>query len=175
MDRAEARANRAESDASARGLEAQGNAEQIRRTEAYGDIRVRVEAATAESITQARSAQMRPILSRPIAPLAFAIMTAACATSPRPVVPPRLVLPDAAARPCALALLPDNPTIADLDATYMQRGAQVVSCDAARALAVETLIAERRLIDEWLRLELGRRQVGSGAPRAGEAAHNQVR
>lgn len=84
-------------------------------------------------------------------------MTAACATSPRPVAPPRLVLPDAATRPCALAVLPDHPTAADLDATYMQRGAQVVSCDAARALAVETLIAERRLTDEWSKLEQRRR------------------
>lgn len=79
-------------------------------------------------------------------------MTAACATSPRPVAPPRLALPDAATRSCALAVLPDHPTAADLDAAYMQRGAQVVSCDAARALAVETLIAERRRIDEWLKL-----------------------
>lgn len=84
-------------------------------------------------------------------------MTAACATSPRPVAPPRLALPDAATQPCALAVLPDRPTAADLDATYMQRGAQVVSCDAARALAVETLIAERRLVDEWLKLEKQRR------------------
>ncbi len=81
-------------------------------------------------------------------------MTAACVTSPRPVAPPRLALPDAATRPCALAVLPDHPTAADLDATYMQRGAQVVSCDAARALTVETLIAERRLVDEWLRLKV---------------------
>lgn len=101
---------------------------------------------------------MRPILSRPIAPLAFAIMTAACATSPRPVAPPRLALPDAATRPCALAVLPDHPTAADLDATYMQRGAQVVSCDAARALAVETLMAERRLIDEWLKMQERKRK-----------------
>ncbi|WP_260394916.1 hypothetical protein [Brevundimonas vesicularis] len=54
-------------------------------------------------------------------------------------------------------MLPDHPTDADLDATYMQRGAQVVSCDAARALAVETLIAERRLVDEWLKLKEQRR------------------
>ena len=85
-------------------------------------------------------------------------MTAACATSPQPVAPPRLALPDAATRPCALAVLPDRPTAADLDAAYMQRGAQMVSCDAARALAVETLTAERRLIDEWLKLEERRRQ-----------------
>ncbi|WP_306003178.1 hypothetical protein [Brevundimonas sp. C43] len=56
-------------------------------------------------------------------------------------------------------MLPDHPTAADLDATYMQRGAQVVSCDAARALAVDTLIAERRLIDEWLKLKEQRRQL----------------
>ena len=64
LDRAEVRADHAESDAAARGLEAQGNAEQVRRTEAYGDIRVRVEAATAESITQARSA---PDATEPLA------------------------------------------------------------------------------------------------------------
>jgi len=86
-------------------------------------------------------------------------MTAACVTSPQPVAPPRLGLPDAATRPCALAVLPDHPTAADLDATYMQRGAQVVTCDAARALAIDTLIAERRLVDEWLKLE-GRRWQG---------------
>lgn len=95
---------------------------------------------------------MRLILSRLTAPLAFALMIAACATSPRPVAPPRLTLPDAATKSCALAVLPDNPTTADLDAAYMQRGAQVVTCDAARGLAIDTLTAERRLIDEWLRL-----------------------
>ena len=56
-------------------------------------------------------------------------------------------------------MLPDYPTVVDLDATYMQRGAQVVSCDAARALAVDTLIAERRLIEEWLKLKEQRRQL----------------
>ncbi|NBB64671.1 hypothetical protein GVN18_36045 [Pseudomonas sp. ODNR1LW] len=44
------------SDATARGLEAQGNAEQVARTEAYGDIRIRVEAETARSIIQAQEA-----------------------------------------------------------------------------------------------------------------------
>lgn len=56
LDRVEARADHAESDASARGLEAQGNAEQVRRTEAYGDIRIRVEGVTAAAVTEARSA-----------------------------------------------------------------------------------------------------------------------
>ena len=56
LDRAEARADTAESDASARKLESQGQAEQVARTEAYGDLRIRVEAATAETVTEARSA-----------------------------------------------------------------------------------------------------------------------
>jgi len=38
------------------------------------------------------------------------------------------------------------------------RGAQIVTCDGARMLAVETIEAERRLIDEWLRIEERRRQ-----------------
>ncbi|MFN4041937.1 MAG: hypothetical protein ACK4I0_09775 [Brevundimonas sp.] len=81
-----------------------------------------------------------------------AIMTASCAaTRPiSPVAPPRLELPHAAARPCALSLLPAAPTRADLEAAYAERGAQIVSCDAARRLAVEVLSAERALIDAWL-------------------------
>lgn len=56
LERAEARADTAESDAAARRLESQGNAEQVVRTEAHGDLRIRVEAATTEAVTQARSA-----------------------------------------------------------------------------------------------------------------------
>jgi len=56
LDRAEARAETAESDANARRLESEGNAAQVARTETYGDIRIRVEGVTAEAITQARSA-----------------------------------------------------------------------------------------------------------------------
>nr|WP_316626980.1 hypothetical protein [uncultured Brevundimonas sp.] len=47
--------------------------------------------------------------------------------------PPRLALPHAAAKPCPLPVLPDNPSAADLDTAYMQRDAQVVTCDATRA------------------------------------------
>lgn len=102
---------------------------------------------------------MRLNLYRVSVLLAFATMTASCASSPPPPVrPPRLTLPDAAAQPCPLAVLPANPTQADLDAAYATRGAQIVNCDGARRLAVETLEAERRLIDEWLRLEERRRQ-----------------
>ena len=102
---------------------------------------------------------MRQNLSRVSVLLAFAIMTVGCATSlPAPVRPPRLTLPDAATQPCALAVLPPNPTQADLDAAYATRGAQIVNCDGARQLAVETQRAEHQLIDEWLKLEDRRRQ-----------------
>lgn len=55
----------------------------------------------------------------------------------------RLVLPEAATRPCALATLPADPSLGDLEAAYIERGAQIVACDGARRLAVETLLAER--------------------------------
>lgn len=91
--------------------------------------------------------------------IACATMIAGCATSPpEPVRPPRLTLPEAATRPCLLPVLPDHPTSADLDAAYVARGAQIVTCDGARMLAVETIEAERRLIDEWLKIEERRRQ-----------------
>lgn len=79
------------------------------------------------------------------------LMIASCAASPEisTVAPPRLVLPDAARAPCALATLPDRPTASDLDAAYLTRGAQLVACDAARRLAVETFEAERALVDRW--------------------------
>ena len=56
LHRTEVRADTAESDATARGLESQGNAEQGARTEAYGEMRIRVEGVTAESITRAQEA-----------------------------------------------------------------------------------------------------------------------
>jgi len=46
-----------------------------------------------------------------------------------------------------LAVLPAEPTAGDLDAAYVLRGAQIVACDAARRLAVETLLAERTMQD----------------------------
>ena len=59
----------------------------------------------------------------------------------------RLALPEAATRPCILATLPAEPTLGDLETAYATRGAQVVACDGARRLAVETLLAERALQD----------------------------
>lgn len=52
-----------------------------------------------------------------------------------------------ASRPCELHRLPDAPTEGDLEVGYMTRGRQVADCDAARRLAVETLLAERAAAD----------------------------
>lgn len=85
-----------------------------------------------------------------IAWLASLGMTASCAASPPPsVAPPRLILPRAATTPCRLDRLPEAPTEADLEAGYAARGARLVECDAARRLAVATLLQERALQDRW--------------------------
>jgi hypothetical protein len=65
------------------------------------------------------------------------------------VAPPRLSLPTIAATPCKLDLLPAAPTQGDLRASYALRGEGLVVCDAARDLAVQTLLAERELQDRW--------------------------
>jgi len=87
---------------------------------------------------------MRPCL--PIAPLACALMTASCA-SPRPTLPaaPQIQMPAEAQRPCAMHRLPERPTQAELEIGYAARGVQIVACDAARRLAVETHQAEHAL------------------------------
>ena len=84
---------------------------------------------------------------KPIALIVCALMIASCAGSPpiSRVAPPRLELPEAARRPCALATLPSEPTRADLEIAYAMRGAQIVSCDGARRLAVNAFDAERAM------------------------------
>lgn len=54
-------------------------------------------------------------------------------------------MPEIAARPCALYRLPLQPSQSDLEIGYATRGAQLVSCNAARQLAVDTHKAEREL------------------------------
>jgi hypothetical protein len=44
-------------------------------------------------------------------------------------------------------MLPERPTQADLEIGYATRGAQLVACDAARRLAVQTHDAEHALED----------------------------
>ena len=81
--------------------------------------------------------------------LGSAMLTASCA-SRLPALPaaPRVEMPAEAARGCSLYLLPQSPTQADLEIGYATRGAQVVACDAARALAVQTHAAEHLLEDQ---------------------------
>lgn len=82
--------------------------------------------------------------------LVCATMTASCAGSPpTSVTPPRLTLPRAAMTPCRLDRLPEAPTLADLETSYMARGLALAECEAARRLAVETLQAERTVQDRW--------------------------
>ena len=58
---------------------------------------------------------------------------------------PQLSMPLEAQRPCALYVLPEAPSFADLEIGYVTRGAQLVACDAARKLAVDTHAAEHAL------------------------------
>lgn len=90
---------------------------------------------------------MRPWLLSAL--LGFTMLTAGCAKPP-PIsqAVPRLVLAAEAKAPCALHTLPLEPTLADLEIGYVTRGAQIVACDAARRLAVETYEAQRSLTTE---------------------------
>lgn len=54
-------------------------------------------------------------------------------------------MPAEAARACPIHRLPERPTVADLEIGYATRGVQLVACDAARRLAVETHAAEHAL------------------------------
>lgn len=94
--------------------------------------------------------RMRRALSMGTALLAFAPLIASCAPSTPPsalLTSPRLGMPAQAERPCGLFVLPTKPTQGDLEAGYAARGAQLVACDAARQLAVETHAAEHSLED----------------------------
>ena len=85
-----------------------------------------------------------------LAPIALSATITSCAASPPlSAAPPRLTLPQAAARPCVLDRLPQEPTEADLEVAYVARGAALAACETARELAVETLLAERALQDRW--------------------------
>lgn len=93
---------------------------------------------------------MRPNPSIPIAALACASMTGACASaSPPAAAPPRLTLPSAATEPCRLPTLPPEPTRADLEIGYLTRGEALVACELARRLATETFTTQQALEARW--------------------------
>lgn len=94
-----------------------------------------------------------------LAPIAFSATIASCAASPPPSAPPpRLVLPQATIRPCVLDRLPESPTQGDLEVAYVSRGAALLACEAARELAVATLLAERDMQDRWREATVSRRR-----------------
>ena len=84
------------------------------------------------------------------APLACALLTVSCASRP-PISVPQIQMPVEASNPCELYRLPSVPTQADLEIGYTTRGAQILACDAARRLAVETHAAEHVLESRALR------------------------
>lgn len=57
-------------------------------------------------------------------------------------------MPAEAVKACSLYLLPEAPKKSDLEIGYATRGAQILACDAARALAVQTHAAEHALEDQ---------------------------
>lgn len=87
---------------------------------------------------------MRPLMR--LAPIACTLLIASCAKPPPNLsAAPQLSLAPEALRPCKLHVLPSAPTLADLEIGYVTRGADLVACDAARRLAVETHQAQQAL------------------------------
>ena len=88
---------------------------------------------------------MRP--SRLIVATVCAGLTSACASSTRSlaVAGPQNDMPPAARQACELFVLPKDATEGDLDRGFVLRGAQIVACDSARRLAVETFDAQQAL------------------------------
>lgn len=85
-----------------------------------------------------------------------AMMSSCAGSAPTFADPPRLALPEAATRACTLRTLPEAPTQSDLDAAYTGRGADLLNCDGARKLAVDTKVAQDALVDEWVRIQRAR-------------------
>lgn len=62
------------------------------------------------------------------------------------------MMPTTALQPCQLVgRLPTDPTMADLEIGYALRGAEILSCDARRQLAVDVHQAEHQDQDAWLK------------------------
>lgn len=77
------------------------------------------------------------------------LLTCNCAgQTPTSPAAPRIDMPAEARAPCGLYVLPESPTRSDLEAGYEARGSQIVACDAARKLAVQTHDDEHALMDK---------------------------
>lgn len=74
-------------------------------------------------------------------------------------------MPETARTPCLVATLPPEPTRFDLELAYVQRGAEIVACDARRDLAVRTHDSEHADEAVWLKAQrpsIWRRVLGGG-------------
>ena len=82
---------------------------------------------------------------------ACALLTSGCANSMPPPVPdlPVVPLPQAATERCPVWRLPDNPTMADLEAGFEIRGLQIAECDGRRGLAVDTVVEQQLANARW--------------------------
>ena len=101
---------------------------------------------------------MRPLMLTVVTVCAG--LTSACASSTRSlaVAGPQIEMPPAARQACEIYILPADPTEGDLDHGFALRGAQIVACDSARRLAVETFEAQQALLSppgpRWFRRRL---------------------
>jgi uncharacterized lipoprotein YajG len=85
----------------------------------------------------------------PVELIGCAMLISGCATPTQVSRPaPQIEMPREASQACDLYLLPPSPSLADLEIGYVTRGAQIVACDAARELAVQTHAAEHALEDQ---------------------------
>ena len=108
-------------------------------------------------------------LSLLIALSGFAMLTSSCANlgfSAREVArnqadPPQRQMPASVQAPCPLYVLPSRGPVAnaDLDSAYTIRGAQVVSCNAERQIAVAVHEGEHADEAEWRQARVKRNCV----------------
>jgi predicted secreted protein len=136
----------ARAQAAVAGLEAAGERLSAQRV----DVVVRQREAADETVTQLTQDAMTSEDAHAPLPADRAARLRAhddelCRIAPALGAAPQLQMPLEAARPCAIHRLPDHPTQADLELGYAARGSQIVACDAARRLAVETHAAEHTL------------------------------
>ncbi|MBK1970817.1 hypothetical protein JIX59_15860 [Brevundimonas diminuta] len=60
-------------------------------------------------------------------------------------------MPTQATQPCTLPRLPDQATAAELENAFTSRGVALLTCDAARQLAVDVHAAQNADQEAWLR------------------------
>lgn len=99
---------------------------------------------------------MRPNLLTLTALIACATLTSSCAlfapvSAPvQPIAAPQRQMPQTAKEACQLVgRLPANPTLSDLEIGYALRGAEILSCDARRELAVEIHERQNAEQQQW--------------------------